>query len=163
MPKEHYADRWWDAMPEKAHKQAAVMGYSKETWDADSKIPYDSKAFKDCTNEEKQAAMFLGLNPIAKKLNIWWDDVDPATKEHAAALGWTKELWDDDWEIEHLPIDKVYWGDLSTAQQKAAHHFGYTKATWDETWAEEDMKSVSAAPHGSHQLNLFVSLRRTRV
>jgi hypothetical protein len=123
-------------------KYAAKLGYTKETWDADAAIPYDSKTFFQCTDEEKQAAMFLGLNPIDKKLNVWWADLDKATKDHAIALGWSEEKWDDDWEIYHLPIDKLYWADLDKAQQKAANHFGYTKATWDETFAEEDMKTV---------------------
>lgn len=143
MPKEYYADMWWDAMPEKAHKAATTLGYKKETWDADTKIPYDDKTFFQCTDVEKQAAMFVGLSPIAKKLNVWWGDLDQATKDHAIALGWTMELWDDDWEIEHLPIDKLYWADLDKKQQKAANHFGYTKATWDETWDEGDLKAVS--------------------
>lgn len=129
-------------MPSKAHIAAVALGYTQESWDADAKIPYDAKVFHECTEAERQAAMFLDLNPIAKKLNIWWHDVDAKTKEQALVLGWTPELWDDAYEIEHLPIDKVYWGDLTAAQQKAANYFGYTKATWDETWAEEDMKSV---------------------
>lgn len=143
MPKEYYADKWWGDMPEKAQKAAKSVGYTKETWDADAKIPYDDKTFFQCSETERQAAMFLGLDPIKKKLNLWWDDVDKATQEQALALGWTKELWDDDWEIEDLPIDKVSWADLDKKQQKAANHFGYTKATWDETWTEEDLKTVS--------------------
>ena len=141
-----YSEQWWDDMPEVAHKFAAKLGYNKEKWDADSTIPYDTKTFFQCTDEEKQAAMFLGLSPIDKKLNVWWADLDKATKEHAIALGWLEEKWDDDWEIYHLDIDKKYWDELDKAQQKAANHFGYTKATWDETYAEEDTKTVRAQP-----------------
>ena len=137
-----YSEQWWDDMPEVAHKFATKIGYNKEKWDSDSTIPYDTKTFFQCTNEEKQAAMFLGLSPIDKKLNVWWSDLDQATKDQAIALGWSEEKWDDDWEIYHLEIDKKYWDELDKAQQKAANHFGYTKATWDETYAEEDMKSV---------------------
>lgn len=137
-----YSEQWWDDMPEVAHKFATKIGYNKEKWDSDSTIPYDTKTFFQCTNEEKQAAMFLGLSPIDKKLNVWWSDLDQATKDQAIALGWSEEKWDDDWEIYHLDIDKKYWDELDKAQQKAANHFGYTKATWDETYAEEDMKSV---------------------
>jgi hypothetical protein len=99
MPRhEHeYNNMYWDDMPEAAHKAAAILGYTKESWDADSPVPYDSKSFFDCTNAEKQAAMFLNLNPIAKKLNVWWEDLDQATKDQALALGWTQEKWDDDW------------------------------------------------------------------
>jgi hypothetical protein len=92
-----YNNMYWDDMPEAAHKAAAILGYTKESWDADGAVPYDSKSFSDCTNAEKQAAMFLNLNPIAKKLNVWWEDLDQATKDQALALGWTQEKWDDDW------------------------------------------------------------------
>jgi hypothetical protein len=99
MPPHHfeYNNMYWADMPEAAHKAAAILGYTKENWDADSAVPYDTKSFFDCTNAEKQAAMFLNLNPIAKKLNVWWEDLDQATKDQALAIGWTQEKWDDDW------------------------------------------------------------------
>lgn len=111
------------------------MGYNQSTWDADAKIKYDSKTFFQLRDAEKAAAMYLGMNPIASKLNnAYWKDLDKITKTHAEALGWTQDLWDKDYELEHLEINKMYWGNLTKKQQKAAKHFGYTKGTWDETW-----------------------------
>ena len=98
-PKIYYADKYWKDMPEKAHKVAAVLGYTEQLWDGDEQIPYDGKSFFECTEQEKKAAMFLGMNPIDYKLQIWWSDLDQATKDAALGVGWTQETWDDDWEV----------------------------------------------------------------
>lgn len=139
----HYNDMYWADMPEIAHKAAATLGYTSETWDNDDSIPYDHKGFAECTMAEKQAAMFLNLNPIAKKLNVWWEDLDETTKEHAINIGWTSDKWDEDYEIEHLDVEQLYWADLDTKQKEAASYFGYTKATWDETWEPSDFNMSS--------------------
>jgi hypothetical protein len=123
----HFAGQWWSEMPEIAHKAATTLGYTQETWDADAKIPYDDKTFNQATEVEKKAACFLGLPPLRKKLSTaYWKDLDKATQGFATDLGWTQEKWDDDWEIEHLEVEKLYWDELSPKQQKAAGHFGYT-------------------------------------
>lgn len=139
-----YDEKYWDDMPDVAHKAAATLGYTKESWDADGSVPYDTKTFFQCTNPEKQAAVFLNLKLIEKKLNVWWSDLDKPTMDHAAALGWSQATWDDDYEIVDLAVDKVYWKDLTAPQQAAALHFGYTKATWDETWAADDYTAAAA-------------------
>jgi hypothetical protein len=134
-----YNDMYWDDMPEAAHKAAQTLGYTKEIWDADESVPYQDQGFAKCSAAEKQAAMFLNMSPIAAKLNVWWEDLDATTQKHATTLGWTNELWDQDYEIEDLEIEHQYWSDLNAPQQEAAAYFGYTKATWDETWNAEDM------------------------
>jgi hypothetical protein len=132
-----YNTMYWDDMPEVAHFAAKILGYSKESWDKDEEVPYDTNSFFQCTVRERQAAVFLNLGLI-KKLNLWWDDVHGPTQDQASALGWTKEKWDQDYEIEDLPIDKISWDELERLQRRGAKHFGYTKATWDETWAAQD-------------------------
>ena len=145
----YYNDMYWADMPEIAHKAAIALGYTNaEAWDSDAHIPYDDKSFAECTSAEKQAAMFLNLNPIAKKLDLWWEDVDATTKEHAINIGWTAEKWDEDYEIEHLDVEQLYWDDLDTKQKEAALYFGYTKATWDETWDPNDFNMSSASGGG---------------
>ncbi len=60
-------------------------------------------------------------------------------------LGWTKESWDDDWNIQDFPIEHKYWKELTDAERNAANHFGYTRITWDETdevLFEDDGKAV---------------------
>lgn len=148
----YYNDMYWEDMPEVAKKAATTLGYTNETWDNDETIPYDTKSFAECTIAEKQAAMFLNLNPIGKKLNLWWEDVDETTKNHAINIGWTPEKWDEDYEIEHLEVEQMYWADLDTKQKEAASYFGYTKATWDETWDPTDfnMSSSSSSSSGGH-------------
>lgn len=140
MPNPHYERKWWSELPETAQEAALTLGYTQETWDADSKIPYDFQDFHECSNDEKESAMYLGLDPIKKKLDIWWDDTDKKTLAEAKVLGWSKETWDKDWQIEHLPCNKWYWDEMTSTQQKAARHFGYTKGTWDETWEVEEKK-----------------------
>jgi hypothetical protein len=145
---------YWDDMPEAAHKAAQTLGYTKETWDADATVPYQDKGFAECSAAEKQAAMFLNMSPIAAKLNVWWDDLDATTQKHAGTLGWTNQLWDEDYEIEDLEIEHQYWSDLNAQQQEAAAYFGYTKATWDETWNAEDFHLVAGGgskPAGNGQ------------
>jgi hypothetical protein len=144
MPGKHFADKWWTEMPPSAHKAAEALGYTQQTWDADAEVAYDKKTFFECSEAEKQAAMFLGgsMNPISYKLDIWWDELDKKTKDEAAVLGWTKENWDDDWNLEDLPINEKYWADMTSKEQKALQHFGYSKATWDETFEDMDFKKV---------------------
>ena len=145
----YYNDMYWADMPEVAHKAAETLGYTGETWDNDDSVPYDDKGFAECTAAEKQAAMFLNLDPIGKKLNVWWEDLDEKTKEQAINIGWTSEKWDEDYEIEHLEVEQLYWADLDAKQKEAASYFGYTKATWDETWEPSDfnMSSSGGGPH----------------
>jgi hypothetical protein len=140
MP-EHYGDMWWEDMSEKAHQAAQVMGYTHETWDEDATIPYDDKTFAQTTVEERCAAMFLGLNPIDSKLDIWWKEVDPETQRYCNDIGWDHEKWDDDWELHDLPVEHKYWDELNEKERNAAIYFGYNKCTWDET-DEEDFTSV---------------------
>lgn len=145
-PSDHvYNEMYWDDMPEAAHQAAQTWGYDKETWDADAAVPYQTKAFTDCSAAEKQAAMFLNMSPMAAKLNVWWEDLEDAvTQKHAMTLGWTPELWDADYELEDLEIEQKYWSELNAQQQEAAAYFGYTKATWDETWNAEDFHVISS-------------------
>jgi hypothetical protein len=149
----YYNDMYWADMPEIAHKAATTLGYTSETWDNDDHIPYDDKGFAECTMAEKQAAMFLNLNPISKKLNVWWEDLDATTKEHAINIGWTSDKWDEDYEIEHLDVEHLYWADLDTKQKEAASYFGYTKATWDETWEPSDFNMSSSGGTGGRHHN----------
>jgi len=132
MP-EYYADWWYEDMPPAAKKAAEVMGYTKETWDKDEKIPYDDKAIHECGVPEKKAALYLGMNPIAKKCDIWWSELSEESQKMALALGWTKEKWDDDWELHHLEIEHKYWAELTDDEKEAAAFFGYMQSTWDQT------------------------------
>lgn len=125
-------------MPPRAQKAAQVLGWTKATWDADEDVAYESKAFADCTVQEKHAAMYLGMNPIDEKLDIWWSETDDETKAHAAALGWDQHKWDDDWAIQDLPCEHIYWKDLSDEQKDAAIFFGYSRSLWDETDDDDD-------------------------
>ena len=142
MPPHHhkrYADMWWEDMPEKAHQAAKVMGYDSKTWDDDAQIDYDRKPFHETTFDQRRAAMYLGLNPIDKKLNIWWKDTDEKTKEQAKIIGWDETTWDEDWSIRDFPIEHMYWKDLNEQQKQAATYFGYCKSTWDEAEDDDDI------------------------
>lgn len=118
-------------MPQKAQLAAMKMGYTAQLWDEDATIPYDSKKFHETTKDERLAAMYLGLNPIDAKLDIWWDEVDKETQRYAIDIGWDKEKWDDHWELHDLSVEQLYWNDLSDKQRRAASYFGYCKYTWD--------------------------------
>lgn len=76
MP-EKYKDWWYEDLPAECKKAAAAMGYTtKESWDDDHPVPYDTKEFVDLTLSEKRAALFLGWDIDREKLDIWWDDTD---------------------------------------------------------------------------------------
>lgn len=126
-------------MPEKAHQAAIVMGYDAKTWDDDAKIDYDRKPFHETSLDQRRAAMYLGLNPIDKKLDIWWANTDSETKKQAEVIGWDQHKWDDDWNIRDFPIEHLYWKDLDDKQKEAATYFGYTKCTWDESGDDSDL------------------------
>ena len=136
MPPEqhHYCDWWYDDLPDSARKAAAVLGWTKETWDHDEEVPYQHQSWKECTANEKVAAQFLGLAPLeSSMMNVWWEDLDEETQKQAAILTYTQELWDDDYDLEDLPCDSWYWKDMTEEQRKAANFFGYTRVTWDQT------------------------------
>lgn len=120
------------------------MGYTKETWDADAEIEYDEKDFADCTVQEKHAAMYLGMNPIDEKLDIWWSETDDETKAFATVLGFDQHKWDEDWELKDLPCEHWYWKDMTEEQKDAAIHFGYSRALWDETEDDDDEEFEAA-------------------
>lgn len=86
-------------MPVAAHKAAEILGYTADKWDSSAPVPYNDKSFVQCTEEEKRAAMYLGMSPIDSKLQVWWSELDKPTKDAAMALTWTQEKWDDDWEV----------------------------------------------------------------
>jgi hypothetical protein len=160
-PKPRYADMWWEEMPEKAHAAAFVMGYDASTWDADAKIDYDRKPFHETTLDERRAAMYLGLNPIDKKLNISYCDTDTETKTQAAVIGWDQEKWDHDWNIRDFPIEHLYWKDLNETQKAAAVYFGYCKCTWDESGDDEELDFKVVSVFRSLywlQINIFVGI-----
>ena len=80
MPGHHYIDWWYDDLPEGAKQAATAMGYTtKEMWDEDQTVPFDTKPFTELTLSEKRAAFFLGRNVLDKKLDIWWDETDAGT------------------------------------------------------------------------------------
>lgn len=130
-PLADYSKMWWEDMPQKAQLAAIKMGYTAQLWDEDASIPYDQKKFHETKKDERLAAMYLGLNPIAAKLDIWWEEVDKETQGYAIDIGWDNKKWDDDWELHDLPAEELYWNDLSDKQRKAATYFGYCKYTWD--------------------------------
>jgi hypothetical protein len=160
MP-EKFADYWWEEMPPKAIKAAKALGYDQEKWDNDYEVPYDGKTFQQATAGEKHAAMFLGMSPIHKKLNVWWDDLDKKTKDAAEVLGWTKEKWDDDWDVTDLPCEEWSWDDMTKKQKDAANHFGYSKATWDETFEEEEFTAVCNEKDEFRDVFQFLSHKKT--
>ena len=143
----NYSDDWWEDLPDKAKRAAKVLGYDQESWDTDAPVPYDSQSFSECSYQEKQAAMYLHMSPIDKKLDLWWDDVDEETKKYAHVLGWDHHKWDDDWEIEDLPCEHWNWNDMTNEQQEAGRHFGYGRGTWDYVEdEEEDFDTVRTNP-----------------
>lgn len=76
MPPHHYSDWWYDELPDEAKKAATAIGYAtKEDWDTDHEVPYDTKSFAELTMTERRAAMYLGFKPIEKKLDpLWWSE-----------------------------------------------------------------------------------------
>jgi len=69
-------------------------------------------------------------------------------QKHALQIGYSQELWDDDWEITDLPIEHKYWKDLTADEQEGATFFGYTQSTWDEVEDgdfQDDGKSSSSS------------------
>ena len=96
------------------------------------------KEFAELTHEEKQAMRIVGLEPIDKFEDIWWEDADEHTKKAAKALGFDQHKWDHDYAISDLPVEESYWNDLTTEQRQAARYFGYNRSTWDETDYDDD-------------------------
>ena len=86
--------------------------------------------------------MFLGMDPIDKLEDVWWTDLNDTTKDHAKVLGYTKDKWDDDWEIDDLPVDKKNWKDLTKDETKAAKHFGWSEQSWNGTYQAETFSKV---------------------
>lgn len=121
-------------------KQAAeTLGYkTKEDWDESIHLPYMDKEFVELTHDEKQAMRLVGLEPIDKFDDIWWEDCDAVSKKAAETLGFDEHKWDHDYAIRDLPVEEKYWKELSEEQRKAARYFGYNRSTWDEVEYDDD-------------------------
>jgi hypothetical protein len=75
MPK--YKDCWYENLPEEARKAATVLGWdSKDKWDQSVDVPYRAKTFDQLTMNEKRAAVFLQIDLIGDKLDIYWAQTD---------------------------------------------------------------------------------------
>jgi hypothetical protein len=75
MPK--YKDCWYEDLPEEARKAATVLGWdSKDKWDQSVDVPYRAKTFDQLTMNEKRAAVFLQIDLIGDKLDIFWAQTD---------------------------------------------------------------------------------------
>lgn len=77
-------DWWYEDLPEGCKQAATALGYeSKEHWDEDRPVPFDTKPFHELTLSEKRAAFHLGMNVLDKKLDIWWEDTDAGKLSYA--------------------------------------------------------------------------------
>jgi len=61
--------------------------------------------------------------------NLYWDDPNFPLDVRVAAetLGFTKDLWDEDYDID---VD-LFWRDLTDTQKDAAGILGYNQCSWD--------------------------------
>jgi hypothetical protein len=76
-PHQKYKDCWYEDLPEEARKAATVLGWdSKDKWDQSVDVPYRAKTFDQLTMAEKRAAMFLQIDLIGDKLDIYWAQTD---------------------------------------------------------------------------------------
>ena len=96
------------------------------------------KEFVELTHDEKQAMRLVGLEPLDKFEDIWWEDCDSVSKKAAASLGFDEHKWDHDYAISDLEVEDKYWKELSEEQRKAARYFGYNRSTWDEVDYDDD-------------------------
>lgn len=96
------------------------------------------KEFVELTHDEKQAMRLVGLEPIDKFDDIWWEDCDAVSKKAAETLGFDEHKWDHDYAVRDLPVEEKYWKELSEEQRKAARYFGYNRSTWDEVEYDDD-------------------------
>ena len=53
---------FWNDLPDDARQAAITLGYSKTTWEDDSRIPLGIKWFSQLTQEQRRAAIILGYD-----------------------------------------------------------------------------------------------------
>lgn len=126
----------WEELPPEAVKAAKVLGYTQQIWDNDewSTLSFFKNPITKASVREKQASMYLGMDPMAEGRfsGIYWNDLDVTARRHAESLGWDETKWDEDWYIQDLPVNEKYWKELSQPEKRAAEYFGYMECTWDE-------------------------------
>jgi hypothetical protein len=72
-----YKDMWYEDLPAEAREAATVLGWDeKEKWDQSVDVPYRAKKFDQLTMAEKRAAIFLQIDLIAEKYDIYWAQCD---------------------------------------------------------------------------------------
>lgn len=130
----------WADLPPQALKAARILGYTQDIWDEEKNLPYYNKTMATASIQEKQAAMYLGMDPLWEKCDLDWKDIDSMTKDYATTLGWDETKWDEDWDIVDLEIEHKFWKDLTHKERQAAEYFGYIQCTWDEV--EGDFAAV---------------------
>jgi len=141
-----YFDTEWDELPHEVQKSASTLGYTKVMWESNREPDSTKKSWKDLTEAERTAAVFLGYNE--KKWNgaedgeqynkYDFDDLPTKVKEAAKLLGFTSSIWDND---EKIPIQNKDWVNLTAAEQSAAYTLRYTKEKWEN---ESDSSSSSS-------------------
>ena len=139
-PTPHFLNHYLLPIHPHAHPQAAkTLGYkTKEDWDESIDLPYMDKEFVELTHDEKQAMRLVGLEPLDKFEDIWWEDCDSVSKKAAKTLGFDEHEWDHDYAICDLEVEEKNWNQLSEEQRKAARYFGYNRSTWDEVDYDDD-------------------------
>ncbi|CAB9510561.1 expressed unknown protein [Seminavis robusta] len=58
-----------------------------------------------------------------------WDELPKDAQDAATALGYDKDMWDNDGKP---PSDDKDWEELTNDERKAAETLGYTEENWDE-------------------------------
>jgi hypothetical protein len=59
-----------------------------------------------------------------------WDELSPTEQKLFSDLGYTKQSWESDDDVE-VPSDDKDWEELSSKELNALTALGYTKAYWE--------------------------------
>lgn len=128
----------FDNIPSRVQEAWGVLGMTKDVWPTRNKVNPSKGNENDWVGlsaEQRQAAEFLGFTALTwrpkflEHKNLQWEELDKASQEEWAKLGYNAHSWD----LDELPeACKKDWVDLSPAHRTSALLLGYTPTTWDE-------------------------------
>merc|ERR1712238_416103 len=151
-----HTDKEWQELSTAQQNAAVTLGHTKSLW-CDDYLEYEEE--ERAVNFVNDAAHILGFDH-----EVWdndgktphtgkdWHELSTAQQNAAATLGYTKQIWCDNYE-DYLAAEQAVnwidedWRDLPSTVQQAAMILGFTAPLWDNNGrtehTEKDWKDLS--------------------
>lgn len=130
-----YNNADWEKGVRKNKKMAGKIDSSKVTLNTSvENEPNDSIDYNDCYSSKVNLNTSFETEPndSIDYDDCYWDELDPKAKESAETLGYNKDRWDNDMELEEFcEYNDFDFEELPAYLQEAILYLGYTQDSWN--------------------------------